>query len=211
MDLKQAIIKNDVPAAESIIKQELEKNSNDIQLWIKLCLIELQTPFVDYISALICIDTIYKISPDNLEALILETGIKWHSFGFIEDELFGRLKKVKCEDKRKMAIIYYLLSLYYSCNKDTENEKLTLEESLNLYDKFVYPTKALGHILLAESKIEESKKMFQKAFKNVQKVYKIDDFYDFTDPETYIAEFITGTAISDSNYEWLAELAQESV
>ena len=47
------------------------------------------------------------------------------------------------------------------------------------------------------------------AVSNVQKVYQEDDFYDFTDIETYISEFITGTAISDVNYKSLKELAKE--
>ncbi len=50
--------------------------------------------------------------------------------------------------------------------------------------------------------------MFCCALKNVKKVYKDDDFYDFTDFDTYVAEFVTGTAISSSNYEFIKELAE---
>lgn len=209
MDLRQAIDQDDVLTVESIIKKELDKNKQNIQLWFKLCLTELQFPLEDYESALKCIDEVYKISSNDLDALILETGIKWHSFGFIEEELFVRLCNINSNDIKKMSIVYYLQSLYYRFNKDIKNEKLILVKSIDLYDKFVYPNKALGHILLAESNVVESKKMFKIAVSNVQKVYREDDFYDFTDIETYISEFITGTAISDVNYKILKELAKE--
>ncbi|CVI70049.1 hypothetical protein NDGK_01745 [Clostridiales bacterium CHKCI001] len=55
---------------------------------------------------------------------------------------------------------------------------------------------------------EKSKEMFCCALKNVKKVYGDNDFYDFTDFDTYVAEFITGTAISSSNYNVIKELAE---
>ena len=85
MDLKIAIQENNVQKAEEIIKMELVNNPLDIQWWIKLSLTELQFPFEDYVSALDCIEKIKKITDNNVDALILETGIKWHNFGFIEE------------------------------------------------------------------------------------------------------------------------------
>ena len=56
-------------------------------------------------------------------------------------------------------------------------------------------------------KYKKVKKLYKKAVENVKKVYREKDFYDFTDIEIYIAEFITGIAISESNFERLCELA----
>lgn len=206
MDLKMAILENDVEKAEEMIKMELENNPLDIQWWIKLCLTELQFPFEDYDSALSYIEEIKKIDCSNLEALILETAIKWHSFGFIEDELLKRLSDVDIIDSNIMSIIYYLQSLYYRYKKDKKNEKLLLNKSITLCNKFVYPYKALGNIAISESYLDDSKLLFMKALNNVEKVYDEDESFDFTDINIYIAEFITGTYISRANYENLNEL-----
>ncbi len=206
MDLKMAVLENDVEKAEEMIKMELENNPLDIQWWIKLCLTELQFPFEDYDSALSYIEEIKKIDCSNLEALILETAIKWHSFGFIEDELLKRLSDVDIIDSNIMSIIYYLQSLYYRYKKDKKNEKLLLNKSIALCNKFVYPYKALGNIAISESYLEDSKLLFMKALNNVEKVYDENEFFDFTDINIYIAEFITGTYISRANYENLKEL-----
>ena len=88
-----------------------------------------------------------------------------------------------------------------------KKKKINLEKSIQLCDQYVYPYKALG-ILLWELDKEKSKEMFCRALKNVKKVYRDDDFYDFTDFDTYVAEFVTGTAISSSNYEFIKELAE---
>lgn len=204
-DLKKAIDKKNIEETESIIKKQLAITPKNIQLWLKLSLTELQFPFEDYESALQCIRQIYKIDPYNLDAIILESGIKWHSFGFIDEELFERLVKTDCDDTKVMAIIYYLQSLYYFDNKDAKNRKLLLEKSIGLYDGFVYPYRDLGGILLSELKFKEGNEMLKKAVVNVKKVLQIEDDYDFTDMDMYIAEYITGTQISYINFESLRE------
>ncbi|MEW4415257.1 hypothetical protein [Clostridium sp. AN503] len=206
MDLKIAIQENNVQKAEEIIKMELVNNPLDIQWWIKLSLTELQFPFEDYVSALDCIEKIKKITDNNVDALILETGIKWHNFGFIEDELLERLSSVDIEDAYKMSIIYYLQSLYYRYKKEIKDEKKMLNKSIALHDKFVYPYKALGHIAKVQLCVKESKILFLKAFNNIQKIYSDEELYDFTDFNVYVSEFITGVYISKANYENLKAL-----
>ncbi len=205
VDLKKAINNQNIEETESIIKKELEINPKSIQLWLKLSLTELQFPFEDYESALQCISQIYNIDPCNIDAIILETGIRWHSFGFINEELFKRLVKTSCVDEKKTAIIYYLQSLYYEDDKDIKNRKLLLKKSIEVYDRFVYPYRDLGRILLSELKFKEGNEMLKKAVANVKKVLQIEDPYDFTDVDVYIAEFITGTEISYINFESLKE------
>lgn len=206
MKIKQAIIKGDIVETENIIKKRLIRNPTDIQLWFKLCLTELQFPFEDYESALQCIDHIYEMEPDNLYAIILETGIKWHSFGFIDEGLFERIIKIKCYDEKTAAIINYLQALYYQFNKETKKQKSALEKSIKLYDGYVYPNKDLGQILLNNLQVEEGKRMLKKAASNVRKVYLTDEAYNFTDKDTYIAEFITGTNMSRENFENMKQL-----
>ena len=206
MDLSQAIKEYDMETAERIVKQQLEKDKTNVNLWLKLALIELQLPFEDYESALTCIEEIYQLSPNHLEALILEAEIHWHYLAIMED-LAKRLSEVTCNCKEKQAMILYLLSLYYYTEKDIESEKINLEKSIQLCDQYVYPYESLG-ILLQDSDKEKSKKMFCRALKNVRKIYQKEDFHDFTDFNTYVAEFITGTAISSINYDSIKESAE---
>ena len=94
MNLDDAIAQGNVLQVESIIKQKLDKTPCDVELWIKLCLTELQFPLEDYVSALKCIAKIYAIACDNIDALILETAIKWHNTGYI-----GSTEKAKSDNK----------------------------------------------------------------------------------------------------------------
>lgn len=204
--IKKAIAENNVEAVEKILKMELAKDPSDLQLWIKLTLTELQFPFEDYASALACIKEINKVSDNNIEALILEAGIKWHNWGVIDDELFARLDKVNIKDNPQMAIIYYLQSLYYNFENDLKNEVSFLRKSIELHDKYVNPYQALGFIAQTELRYEESKEFYQKAINNVQKIYHNDELYDFTDINTYIAEYITGISMSQVNYKSLKAL-----
>lgn len=179
MNLDDAIAQGNVLQVESIIKQKLDKTPCDVELWIKLCLTELQFPLEDYVSALKCIAKIYAIACDNIDALILET-----------------------------AIIYYLQSLYHRGKNDTEHEKAALEKSINLCGDFVYPYIALSHILLAESSVQKGSELIATATRNVQKVFQAGEELDFTDIDFYISEFITGTTLSQSNFEHILHLSR---
>ena len=205
MDLSQAIKEYDMETAERIVKQQLERDKTNVDLWLKLAVIELQFPFDDYESALKCIEQIYQLSPNYLDALILETEIRWH-YLIITEALAKRLEKAiaTCDCDEKKSILHYLLSLYYFTERDFEKEKINLEKSIQLCDQYVYPYESLG-ILLQDSDKEKSKKMFCRALKNVRKIYQKEDFHDFTDFNTYVAEFITGTAI---NYDSIKESAE---
>jgi len=208
MDLSQAIKEYDMETAERIVKQQLERDKTNVDLWLKLAVIELQFPFDDYESALKCIEQIYQLSPNYLDALILETEIRWH-YLIITEALVKRLEKAiaTCDCDEKKSILHYLLSLYYFTERDFEKEKINLEKSIQLCDQYVYPYESLG-ILLQDSDKEKSKKMFCRALKNVRKIYQKEDFHDFTDFNTYVAEFITGTAISSINYDSIKESAE---
>lgn len=208
MNLLQAIKDDDMETAERIVKQQLERDKTNVDLWLKLAIIELQFPFDDYESALKCIEQIYQLSPNYLDALILETEIRWH-YLIITEALAKRLEKAiaTCDCDEKKSILHYLLSLYYFTERDFEKEKINLEKSIQLCDQYVYPYESLG-ILLQDSDKEKSKKMFCRALKNVRKIYQKEDFHDFTDFNTYVAEFITGTAISSINYDSIKESAE---
>ena len=159
MDLSQAIKEYDMETAERIVKQQLERDKTNVDLWLKLAVIELQFPFDDYESALKCIEQIYQLSPNYLDALILETEIRWH-YLIITEALVKRLEKAiaTCDCNEKKSILYYLLSLYYFTERNFEKEKINLEKSIQLCDQYVYPYESLG-ILLQDSDKEKSKKI----------------------------------------------------
>lgn len=173
-----------------------------------MCLTELQFPLEDYVSALKCIAKIYTIACDNIDTLILETAIKWHNTGYIDTELFDRLCNADCKNNQKMAVIYYLQSLYHHSKNDTGHEKAALEKSIYLCGDFVYPYISLGCILLADSSAQKGSELIEKAVKNVQKVFQADEKLDFTNIDFYISEFVTGTTLSKSNFDYILRLAE---
>lgn len=210
MTLEQAISKRNISEVERLIKGELEKRPKDIELWIKLSLTELQYPYNDYETALICLNHINAIDIFNINALILESGIKWHNIGFIDKKTFDRLSEISCLDNKKRAIIYYLRSLYYQEEKEYDRQKIMIEKSIDEYDQYVYPFRDLGKIFFSESRYSDGNEMLRKAIENVKVVFQPEDNYDFTDIDLYIAEYITGTALSVANFEYLKNLYNNS-
>lgn len=204
--LEQAIMKWDIPETERILKESLQKRPNEISMWLKLSLTELQYPYCDYKEALLCLDHIYEIDHSNLDALLLEAGIRWHNMGYIDKSTFDRIRRIDCPDHKTRAMIYYMESLYYQGEKDLNNQKRMLQKSIEEYDQYVYPFKDLGTLLFLESNHRDGKEMLKKAVNNVKTVFMPGTDYDFTDIDLYIAEFITGTGLSASNFEYLQRL-----
>ena len=203
-DIAQAIREGNVEEAETILKKEIEKNPKSIELWTKLCLTELQFPFEDEISALSCIEEIYKLSPLDANTLLLEAEIRNSRWGGISEELLLKLKMIRGSNDI-MAMSKYEQSKYYNLKGNKEIEKKCILESIEYCSQFCYPYKRLGWILEKEGKIEESKEAFRKALANVKKIYYGKEFYDFTDIQTYFNEFIRGTEITDINYDVIKE------
>lgn len=206
MTLEQAIAQWDIQETEKIIKAELQEQPENINLWTKLCLTELQYPYEDYESALKCLAKVYSIDSCNLTALILEAGIKWHSMGYIDMDTFSRLNSITCSDKESCAIVYYLMSLYFCGNNDEGKQKRMIEKSIAESDHFVFPFRDLAKILFSEEYVEDGIKLLKRAVSNVKKVLQPEELYDFTDANTYIAEYITGTTMSKLNFEHLKNL-----
>ncbi len=206
MTLEQAILERNISEAEKAIREELKKRPKDIEMWMKLSLTELQYPYHDYETALFCLNRILVMDSSNLNALILEAGIKWHNIGFIDKETFDRLGRIRCLDNKNRAIIHYLMSLYYQEEKDYDRQKIMLKKSIDEYGQYVNPFKDLGKILCSESRYGDGSKMLRKAVENVKLVFRPEDNYDFTDIDLYIAEYITGTALSAANFEYLKSL-----
>lgn len=204
MNLETAIKEYNVPEVEKILKEKLKKEPRNIDLLLKLCLTELELPSEDYEKALEYIQEIYKINPMHLFAIIVEGGVRFYSFGSINEELFQKLQLVK-GSQEEMAIIEYIKSWYYYAKEDFENEKNCLVHSAELCDKYPYPLKWLGLALIKEGKVEEGKRFLEKALNCVTKIYTGKEFRDFVKPETYISEFLTGTEITLANYERIKE------
>lgn len=209
MDLRQAISDENIPLAEKIIESRLEKKPNDIEMWIKLCLTELQFPFEDYLKSLYCIGEILKIDSQNAKAIILEASIKRNAYGFFEKEVLEKLKRIKvCNNKQKSIVLYFQAQYYHHTQKYLMEKEL-LKESILHYNEAVYPYMALGYLLFKEKNFLESKKSFENAAQNVVKIFG-EETYDFTDFNNYVDEYITGVSMTAENYselqKWIAKL-----
>ena len=104
-------IKNfDVLKVEKILNEELNKDKENIDLLLKLSVVELWTPDEDYDKSLEYINRVYKIDNDNIDALIMECSIYNIYFGGVNDRLLNKLAKINIDNKRIMSILKYLMS-----------------------------------------------------------------------------------------------------
>ena len=194
----------DIYKAEEIIEKELAKNNKNIELWVRLAVTVLCPPLVDYEKALKCVERIYELDNDNLYALILECYTHHFELGGLDNRMFLKLNNIKTDNKKLLSMINYIMSWYYRFD-DYENREELLNESINLYDTFVYNFKDLGDIFFHKNKFLEAQAMYEKALTNIQLVYPKNNCIDFTDINELIYEEILGIHITYINKESIDE------
>lgn len=214
-DFEKLITNEDLELLEKALLHELEQKPDDVNVLMKLALIEFRAPFHDEEKTIEYLCRIVKLSPTYFEALVMKIYFLDHSYCSIDEAEVEHLFRISCDDAQKTAIAYYIKSWIYSplhikCN--TETEKKYLLKSVELFPYTVYPFKRLGKILEREGKLEAAKECYRKAFSNVRDVLTKDvltreDNRCMT-PQSFINEYITGISLSYVLADDLKSLAE---
>lgn len=197
-DFEKLITNEDLELLEKALLRELEEKPNDVNVLMKLALIEFRAPFHDEEKTIEYLSRIVKISPTYFEALVMKKYFEDHSYCNVDEADPEHLLHIGCDNAQKTAIAYYIKSWIYSplhIKCDVETEKKYLLKSIESFPNTVYPFERLGKILEREGKLEGAKECYRKAFSNARDVLTKEDNRCVT-PQLFINEYITRISLS---------------
>jgi tetratricopeptide (TPR) repeat protein len=210
----------DTNKIEKIFESYLEKHPKEVDMWLRMAVFELCSPFSYYPKSLECINEILKIDPYNFEAILLFACVNHFHIPEYDMEVLEKLSNIKTDDPEKLSMIEYAKSWSYErieednykmlhgdldgFYKSPENYKQyenALKKSIDLYAHHVFNYKKLAclysrfnRIVEAESSVQLSSKLLKTAHKNIKIVYQENDGHkrDWTSAQEYFDELVKG-------------------
>jgi tetratricopeptide (TPR) repeat protein len=205
---------------EKLLEERLIIEPCNIELWLRLALVEIQVPLVDCDKAIACLDKVFALEKDNPIALLFLAFIYHYELGGVEQDLSDRLDSINTLDEEVNSMLKYTASwLHYKYTwiykdlKYKERAKELLKESIAIYGGHVWNYVNLAKIYFLEKKDEEAKKLIEKALKNVIKIYVfpsnvVREKDDVTDLNEFLNERFKGIYLTDSNYQRIEKLKE---
>lgn len=186
---------------EKLLQQILEKDPQNLDALMRLAILYMDMPFVDYPLSVPCLQKVFEIEPDNIKAWLL-----YAEFSDCEgpqcftEEILDKLKSLKSDSPDINSMLKYVISMYYE-ERDAKQQEKYLCESIALYDKHVWNRIKLVRLYIQQNKKNEARVLLEQAIGNVVKIYNASGVHDYTDIEEYFNEFIRGTHIFDFHVE----------
>lgn len=197
--------------AEALFDEYLQANPNDVEMWLRLAVLENSPPLCYFPKAIDCLQKVLEIDPNNFEAAMLYAYTNYYHTPEKEFaiENLQILNSLKTDDPEKQSMIEYAKSLLYS---RLSSEKYIIEyeqallKSISLHQKHVRNYWALFNLYRGK-KPHKAIEFATTAIKNVQKIYprKKQKDYDWTNYNEHINEFIKGTHLTTEVFEMLEE------
>lgn len=177
---------------EKYLENLIEKDPYNIDLWLRLAIVESDSPIIDHDKAFACIERVFVFDPNNYKAILLYLEMRVIS-SKIPVWFLEKLNNIKYPSYEYESMIQYLLHWHYSTIRDFEKKIEVLERSVQLYQGHVHNNFRLGQYYYEQGRKKEALLLFERALKNIVKVYTgTGQDHDYTDVNEYIAEFITG-------------------
>ncbi len=207
---------DDEEKAAAMIEERLKEEPNNIELWLRLALLELYPPIADYEKSIESCEKVLDFEKNNVIAILLIAYIKDRLLGGIDEKLKNKLCFLTTDSAelnsmlRYVASWYYAASWYYERKEDPNMKEQLLKESINLYKGHVWNYVCLAVLYFSKGRDLEAKELVKMALKNVQKVYRIDNDdnleYDATDSNEFLNERINGIHITSGNLERIKDM-----
>lgn len=218
-ELHQLVVlwnKADYPKDEPILERMehllinfLEDHGDDVDILIKLALVEFTVPWIDGTRSSYYLNRALSVSPNNVQALLLLAEIQTSSIG-MQKQVLDQLKSIKTTNEQDQALVYYAQSLYYLFNHPNSSEhEVTLIKSIEMFSGYVRPQLNLGDVYARKGEKLKACRLFESALKNIKQVLTGNELADIADPERYIDIYLKGMMISDILYDSiLARIAE---
>lgn len=190
---------------EKILLSQLENDSNNKDLLMKLAMVRLQFPFEDEISAIGYLNKIINIDNYNFEAIIIKLYLQNYYFAEMDEDL-DKIMSYDWGDAYKTSIVYYIYSWKFDILYDKNEEKREkaiewLEKSIEVYPYLVDPYIKLARLYVKKNRLDEARKCYLNAISHVKSVEYT--YEDAISSQEFIDEYITGIKLSDLNFESL--------
>ena len=185
----------------------LKVNSQDIDWWGRLVLLETLAPLEDYGRATEYLHSAIRYDKDNyVFTVLLLFFTEWY-LGGMDESLIRSAQELKKTSSREISsIISYILAWHYK-SEDTGQFDLLLNKSIKEFPGYVTNYTDLGKHYLVTGKIALGKKLIEEGLANVRLIYKeSDNDYDPIDVTRFINERITGVFMTEGNFRSLKEL-----
>lgn len=198
---------------EKILLSQLENDSNNKDLLMKLAMVRLQFPFEDEISAIGYLNKIINIDNYNFEAIIIKLYLQNYYFAEMDEDL-DKIMSYDWGDAYKTSIVYYIYSWKFDILYDKNEEKREkaiewLEKSIEVYPYLVKPYIKLARLYVKKNRLDEARKCYLNAISHVKSLEYTDE--DAISSQAFIDEYITGIKLSDLNFESLKREYKERI
>lgn len=202
---------HDIEKIESLLEKELQKRPKDIDLLLRLSIIELALPLGDYPKSMFYLNKVLEYDKNNAYALILLGDINHSFLGGINDNLFEKLDQINLKDDNQLiSIIELIKAWYHENNNDKSMYVRSLLKSIELDKDAVYNYKELAQYYLERDQKNKAYPLLERALKNIQLIYsKQNPKDDLTDVDQYIDEMLRGTKITQTNVDVIKDLIDQ--
>jgi tetratricopeptide (TPR) repeat protein len=198
---------------EQLLEEQLQHEPENIELWLRLALLELAIPLVDTYKSIACLEKVLELNKNNSNALLLLAYINHHQLGGISEELMRRLNATCTDSAELNSMLKYAISWFYfgtnPASKDVALEEFYLKSSINLFQNHVWNHVKLAELYITQRKLIEAKELLGKALSNIKKVYPSEyesEACDITDIDEYLNERFKGIYLSFVNAESIKKL-----
>lgn len=196
-------------ATEVLIEEHLKKNPDNIELWIRLAILELSPPLADYYKSIDCLKRVLEYENDNFYAIVLLAYVNDSRLGGVQEELYNKLCMCRTTDNEEKSIVEMAKSWYYRHNDMGMYEK-QLVSSISLCGSHVWNRVELGQLNIRNGMYEEGTNYIKSALKNVKLVYSTNEVtsYDLTDFREFFNEHLKGTHLTQENFNFIKGLLE---
>lgn len=196
---------------EKFLEDSIAKDPTNIDLWLRLAILEIKAPIVDYDRSFACLNEVFKLEAEHPIALLCLAYSYSREFGFVSEELFKRLQAVKTDSAELNSMLNYAMSWFYRKNETNDEEIRLLQISVDCYQGHVWNYIHLARYYSSRD-YKKSLMFYKNAFKNIVKVYKeppFNDVYDHTDVDEYINAYIKGIYIVEDTFNRIKKILEE--
>lgn len=195
--------KNESPVIiEALIENQLKLDTNNIELLIRLSLLELEPPIADYDKSITCLKKILSIDKNNIYALLITAYIYDNCLGGIDEFLFKQITSIQTKNNELKSMLKYVASWFYD-HKNIKNKTQLLQESIKYCSNHVLNYVKLADLYFQQGRNEEANILIENALKNVKKIYSNKEIIesDSTDVTEFLNERIKGIHLTNLNFE----------
>lgn len=192
---------------EKLLEEQLRHEPNNVELWLRLAVLELASPLNDCYKGIACLEKILALEENNPVALLLLAYINHYELGGINKTLMEKLNSIHTNSAELNSMLKYAISWFYF-EKDAKLEEQFLKASISIYKNHVWNYVRLAKLCFKQSRKVEAKDFIQTALKNVKKVYSPGEYigFDITDINKFLNENIKGIYLSKENIKEFKKL-----